>query len=242
MQDRIVLDQTQAQELTETYAEREPQDILEEVLQRFRSRIALCTSFQTAGMVILDMAVRIDPNVRILTIDTGRLPQETYELLDQVRDTYGIEIEIFLPDVAEVEQLVRKHGTNLFYRSPELRLKCCEARKVMPLQRALSTMDAWITGLRVRDSKRRANTRKIEIDHEHGGIIKVNPLADWTEEQVWDYIRAHNVPYHPFYDRGYTSIGCAPCTRPPAPGEDPRAGRWWWEAGVPKECGMHCAI
>jgi thioredoxin-dependent adenylylsulfate APS reductase len=193
-------------------------------------------------MTIIDMAWRIDPTVRVFTIDTGRLPQETYELLDRVREQYGIEIEVYFPDTTQVESIVRRHGTNLFYRSPELRLLCCQTRKVLPLQRVLATLDAWVTGLRRGQTATRATIGKIEIDYEHGGLIKVNPLADWSDQQVWEYVRAHDVPYHPFYTRGYTSIGCAPCTRPTAPGEDPRSGRWWWEVGIPKECGMHCRV
>jgi len=135
--------------------------------------------------------------------------------------------------------MVTKHGINPFYRSVSLRLLCCEIRKVNPLNRALSNLDAWVTGLRRAQSGTRTGTAKLEVDASHGGIIKVNPLADWSEGQVWDYIRANDVPYNALYDKGYTSIGCAPCTRPTQPGEDPRAGRWWWENGVPKECGIH---
>ena len=138
--------------------------------------------------------------------------------------------------------MTSKHGVNLFYQAVPLRLLCCQVRKVRPLQRALDGLDAWITGLRRETWASRADIRKIELDHEHGGIAKLNPLADWTHEEVWDYIRANEVPYHALYDQGYTSIGCAPCTRRSAPGEDPRAGRWWWETNAPKECGMHCTI
>jgi phosphoadenylyl-sulfate reductase (thioredoxin) len=131
---------------------------------------------------------------------------------------------------------------DLFYREVPLRLLCCQIRKVLPLRRALAHLDAWVTGLRREQWATRSNIRKIELDHDHGGIVKINPLADWTKEEVWEYIQAYAVPSHPLYERGYTSIGCAPCTRPIQPGEDPRAGRWWWEKGAPKECGMHCAI
>jgi thioredoxin-dependent adenylylsulfate APS reductase len=238
----IGLDEQEITELAHTYEERPPQDVLRWVLERFGARAALCTSFQADGMAILDMAWRIDPKVRVFTIDTGRLPQETYELLDRVREQYSLEIEVYFPDATQVESIVRRHGTNLFYRDVKLRLLCCQARKVLPLRRVLAALDAWVTGLRRDQSSTRAAIRKIEIDQEHGGLIKVNPLANWTEKAVWDYIRTYNVPYHPFYDQGYTSIGCAPCTRPTAAGEDPRAGRWWWESGVDKECGMHCTI
>jgi thioredoxin-dependent adenylylsulfate APS reductase len=228
--------------LAAEYEHRSPQEVLRWTIERFGSQAAICTSFQADGMAILDMAWRIDPAVRVFTIDTGRLPQETYTLLDQVREKYGMEIEAYFPDAVQVESIVRRHGINLFYRDSQLRLLCCQARKVLPLKRVLGTLDAWVTGLRRSQATTRATIHKIEADEEHGGLVKVNPLADWTEAQVWDYVRANNVPYHPYYDQGYTSIGCAPCTRPTAPGEDPRAGRWWWENGVDKECGMHCTI
>ncbi|MBI3245704.1 MAG: phosphoadenylyl-sulfate reductase [Deltaproteobacteria bacterium] len=224
------------------YEPRPPQDVLRWMVERFGSQAAICTSFQADGMAILDMAWRIDPSVRVFTIDTGRLPQETYALLDQVREKYDIVIETYFPETTQVENLVRQHGVNLFYRDSQLRLLCCQTRKVQPLKRVLATLDAWVTGLRREQSTTRAAVQKIEIDQDHGGLIKVNPLANWTEQQVWDYIREYDVPYHSYYDQGYTSIGCAPCTRPTAPGEDPRAGRWWWEVGVDKECGMHCTI
>lgn len=242
MKDHIGLNLQTIAELASEYEHRPPQAVLAWLLERFESRAAICTSLQADGMAILDMAWRIDPKVRVFTIDTGRLPQETYQLLDQVRDQYGIAIEVYCPDATQVESIVRRHGVNLFYRDAQLRLLCCQARKVLPLKRVLSSLDAWVTGLRRDQSTTRAAVQKIETDEEHGGLVKVNPLADWTEQQVWAYIRANAVPYHPFYDQGYTSIGCAPCTRPTAPGEDPRAGRWWWETGVDKECGMHCTI
>jgi phosphoadenylyl-sulfate reductase (thioredoxin) len=172
----------------------------------------------------------------------GGLHQETYEIIEVVRKRYGVAIEVHSPDAGELEAMTRKHGVNLFYQAVPLRLLCCQVRKVRPLQRVLDGLDAWITGLRRETWASRADIRKIELDHEHGGIAKLNPLADWTHEEVWDYLRANEVPYHPLYDQGFTSIGCAPCTRRTAPGEDPRAGRWWWEKNAPKECGMHCTI
>lgn len=242
MTDRTRLNEQEVTQLARAYETRSPHDVLQWTLERFGVRAALCTSFQADGMAILDMAWRIDPKVRVFTIDTGRLPQDTYALLDQVRAKYNIEIEVYFPDATQVESIVRRHGSNLFYHSVQSRLLCCEARKVLPLRRVLASLDAWVTGLRRDQSPTRSAVRKIEVDNDHGGLIKVNPLASWSEEEVWSYIRAHNVPYHPFYDQGYTSIGCAPCTRPTKTGEDPRAGRWWWEPGVAKECGMHCSI
>jgi phosphoadenylyl-sulfate reductase (thioredoxin) len=162
--------------------------------------------------------------------------------MDEVRAKYGIAIEVLFPEAAHVEKMVRKHGINLFRKSVELRLLCCHVRKVVPLTRALNQLDAWITGLRRDQWATRANIRKVEIDHDHGGILKLNPLADWTEEDVWQYARDNGVPIHKLYEQGYKSIGCAPCTRAVQPGEDSRAGRWWWETNAPKECGMHCPI
>lgn len=242
MRSHIDLNERDIAQLALEYEHRPPQDVLRWLLERFGSRAAICTSLQADGMAIVDMAWRIDPKVRVFTIDTGRLPQETYELLDRVREKYGIDIEVYFPDATQVESIVRRHGVNLFYRDNQLRLLCCQTRKVLPLKRVLDTLDAWVTGLRRDQSTTRAAIHKVEADEDHGGLVKVNPLADWTDQHVWDYLRAHDVPYHPFYDQGYTSIGCAPCTRPTAVGEDPRAGRWWWENGAIKECGMHCTI
>ena len=208
-------------------------------IEQWGPRMAVCTSFQAEGMVILDMARRIDPKVRVFTVDTGRLPQETYDLMERVRERYQVEIEVFFPDPLQVEAMVRGQGPNLFYKSVEARLWCCHVRKVEPMRRALDGLEAWITGLRRDQSHSRAMINKIAPDAEHGGLMKLNPLCDWTSVQVWDYISAYDVPTHRLYQRGYTSIGCAPCTRPTQPGDDARAGRWWWEQTIMKECGIH---
>src|SRR3954454_18108776 len=240
---RVSLDEWEAGELGVEYDDREPQEVIGWALETFApERIAVCTSFQIDGMAILDMAWRIRPDVRVFTVDTGRLPQETYELIDKVRNHYGIEVETYFPDSRELEALVKRYGVNAFYQSVPLRLTCCDVRKVRPLVRVLKGLDGWVTGLRRDQWATRSNIRKIELDHDHGGIVKVNPLADWSEEEVWDYIRANDVPYHMLYTQNYTSIGCAPCTRATRPGEDPRAGRCWWEKNAPKECGIHCPI
>ena len=187
-------------------------------------------------MAILDMAWRIDPNVRVFTVDTGRLPQETYELIDRVRDHYGMDVEVYYPDDAEVDEAwSASTAQDLFYQSVPLRLTCCDVRKVRPLVRVLDELDGWITGLRRDQWATRSNIRKIEIDHDHGGLVKVNPLADWTEEEVWDYIRANDVPYNPLYDQGYKTIGCAPVhPRRSSRAPTQRSGRWWWEKGAPE--------
>jgi thioredoxin-dependent adenylylsulfate APS reductase len=225
--------------LASEYEARPAEDVIRWALDTFGPMVAISTSFQAEGMVILDMAHRVDPDVKVFTIDTGRLPQETYELIDRVRDHYGISVQVYYPDHEELSQMVGEHGINPFYRSVSLRLLCCQTRKVNPLNRALKDLDAWMAGLRRSQTETRASAAKIEVDTGHGSIIKVNPLADWSHEQVWEYIRANQVPYNELYDKGYTSIGCAPCTRPIEPGEDFRAGRWWWEEGMPKECGIH---
>jgi phosphoadenosine phosphosulfate reductase len=141
-----------------------------------------------------------------------------------------------------VSAMVTDHGPNLMYGSVDLRLRCCEIRKVEPLKRKLATLDAWVAGLRREQWRSRKNIAKVELDRDHGGIVKLNPVADWTLDQVWAYIREHDVPYHALFDQGYTSIGCAPCTRAVTPGESERAGRWWWEQETDKECGIHCSV
>src|SRR5579884_4096849 len=236
------LDEWEVGELAIELDDKEPQDVLRWGIERFGNRLAICTSFQSDGMAIIDMAWRIDPNVRVFAVDTGRMHQETYELMDRVRDHYSIPIEIYYPNARELETFVLKEGINSFYKTVPHRLRCCEIRKVNPLKNVLGNLDAWVTGLRRDQWASRSNIRKIEIDHDHGGLIKINPLADWMDDEVWEYIRAHDVPYNALYGQGYTSIGCVPCTRPIQPGEDNRAGRWWWEKNAPKECGIHCPI
>jgi thioredoxin-dependent adenylylsulfate APS reductase len=233
------LSKTQIEHLANEYEARTAEETVEWVLKTYGNRAALVTSFQTDGMVLLDMAHRIDPSVRVITIDTGRLPEETYSLMDKVSQQYGINVEIAYPEPADLQQLTERHGINPFYRSVALRLLCCDMRKVKPMEQALSGLDAWISGLRRSQASTRTGVGKIELDATHDGKVKVNPLADWTEAQVWSYVRGRDLPYNELYDKGYTSIGCAPCTRAIEPGEDVRAGRWWWETGATKECGIH---
>ncbi len=237
--EQYLLDELEAGELAVEFDDQSPQAVIEWALDRFHPNIAISTSFQADGMAILDMAWRINPAVRVFTMDTGRLPAETYDLIDKVRERYGIKVEVLMPDPAEVQQLTHHYGVNGFYKDVRVRLYCCEVRKVNPLKGLLAQLDGWITGLRRDQWASRSNIRKIEIDHDHGGIVKVNPLADWTTEEVWEYIRRHKVPYNALHDRGYPSIGCLPCTRAVEPGQDCRAGRWWWERSDHKECGLH---
>jgi phosphoadenosine phosphosulfate reductase len=238
-----LIDELEAGELSVEFEGEDPEVVLEWALDRFSPRIALSTAFQIDGVALLDMAYAIDPEVRVFSVDTGRLPQETFELIERLRARYPeMQLELLAPSPEHLERMVARKGPNLFYGSVENRLLCCNVRKVQPLTRRLATLDAWVTGLRRDQWATRTNIRKVEVDHDHGAIVKLNPLAEWTEEEVWDYVREREVPYHSLYDRGYTSIGCAPCTRAIAPGEAARAGRWWWETGAPKECGIHCAI
>jgi len=238
-----LIDELEAGELSVEFEGEEPETVLEWAIERFSPRISVSTAFQIDGVAIIDMAYRIDPEIRIFSVDTGRLPDETHELIAQLRDRYpGLNLEVLTPAEEHVHRMVVRKGPDLFRESVENRLLCCNVRKVQPLTKHLATLDAWITGLRRDQWATRTNIRKVEIDHDHGAIVKLNPLAEWTKDEVWDYVRENDVPYHPLYDQGYTSIGCAPCTRAIHPGEADRAGRWWWETNAPKECGIHCAI
>jgi phosphoadenosine phosphosulfate reductase len=211
-------------------------EILGWASSQFGSQFAIATSFQKEGMVILDLASRIRPDVRVFTLDTGRLPAETIRMIETVHDRYGLSVEVVEPDAAEVRQMVEERGPDLFYESVAGRELCCEIRKVRPLARKLQELKAWATGLRREQSASRAAVPKVEtVD----GRVKICPLADWTAAQVDQYIREFDVPVHPLYAKGYASIGCAPCTRPIQIGEDERAGRWWWEQDHHKECGIH---
>ena len=221
-----------------TVTSSEPETVLRWAYETF-DRVAIVASFQAESSVIIDMASKIRPDLQILTLDTGRLPQETHDMIDRVRERYRIDVQVIHPDPGEVREMVVAHGTNLFYRSPDLRRLCCDVRKSRPLARALAGYDAWLTGLRREQAATRADTQVVSVDAGHGGIAKIAPLASWSKEQVWDYIRETNLPYHRLYDRGYTSIGCTPCTRAITAGEDERAGRWWWEQNEVKECGLH---
>jgi phosphoadenosine phosphosulfate reductase len=238
-----LIDELEAGELSVEFEGEEPQVVLEWALERFSPQIALSTAFQIDGVALIDMAYEIDPDIRIFSVDTGRLPTESFELIERLRERYpGLQLDLLSPNGEHLRRMTSGHGPNLFYRSVEQRLLCCRVRKVLPLTRYLAGLDAWITGLRRDQWASRTDIRKVEIDHDHGAIVKLNPLAEWTEDEVWDYVRERDVPYHALYDQGYTSIGCAPCTRATAPGEAARAGRWWWEQNAPKECGIHCAI
>ena len=228
------------EKLADEFESKNAQEVLKWAFETFGTNIALASSFGAEDVAIIDMMAKFDKNrARVFTLDTGRLNQETYDVMDAIRIRYGMPIEVYFPDQKEVEDMVRARGMNLMYESVENRKLCCEIRKVHPLNRALSSLDGWITGLRRDQVLTRAMTKKIEVDSDHGGRVKVNPLADWTSDMVWDYIHKNNVPYNKLHDMGFPSIGCEPCTRAIMPGEDPRAGRWWWEDAAQKECGLH---
>jgi phosphoadenosine phosphosulfate reductase len=238
-----LIDELEAGELSVEFEGEEPEVVLEWALEHFSPRIGISTAFQIDGVALIDMAYAIDPEVRIFSVDTGRMPQETFDLVERMLERYPrLNLEVLAPSSKHLQRMVARKGPNLFYESVGNRLLCCNVRKVQPLVRHLATLDAWITGLRRDQWATRTNIRKVEIDHDHGAIVKLNPLAEWTEDEVWEYARERELPYNTLYDRGYTSIGCAPCTRAVAPGEPTRSGRWWWESNAPKECGIHCAI
>jgi phosphoadenosine phosphosulfate reductase len=214
------------------------EEILAWTYKRFR-RVALVASFQAESLVLIDLACQIVESPEVLTLDTGRLHQETHDYIEEVRRRYPIRLRILSPDADELETMTAEHGTMQFRRSMALRNECCAVRKVNPLARALEDYDAWITGLRREQTPTRAATPVVASDRGHGDITKVVPLAGWKRDEVWEYLAAHGIDRHPLYDQGYTSIGCAPCTRATAPGENERAGRWWWEGNSDKECMLH---
>ncbi|MBI5555545.1 MAG: phosphoadenylyl-sulfate reductase [Elusimicrobia bacterium] len=214
-------------------------EIVRRAVDRFGSgEISLASSFGAEDQVLTDMLVKTGQKISVFTLDTGRLPQETYDVIEATRKHYQIKIEVLFPETQAVEMMEKEFGPNLFYDSIGNRKKCCGIRKVEPLKKRLATLKAWICGLRREQSLTRQKVRVIEWD-EAFGLIKINPLAEWREAQVWDYLNEYRVPYNLLHDQGYPSIGCAPCTRAIKPGEDIRAGRWWWETLEQKECGLH---
>ena len=219
---------------------RQAQEILIWAIENFHPRLALSCSFGAPeGLVLLDLMHRLEPASRVFVLDTGRLPQATYDLMDRIRDRYGKPVEVVFPCAEDVQAMVREHGLNLFYESVEKRQLCCRLRKVEPLRRHLADLDAWVTGLRRDQGITRSEVKKVELDPVHAGIVKVNPIADWTSEDVWKYVRTHGVPVNRLHAQGYPSVGCDPCSRAIAEGDDPRSGRWWWENAETKECGIH---
>lgn len=215
------------------------EEILTWAIRNFHPRLALSCSFgNPEGLVLLDLMHRLEPASRVYVLDTGRLHQATYDLIDRVRDRYDKAVEVVFPDAAPVQEMVRRHGMNLFYESLEKRQLCCRLRKVEPNRRTLAGLDAYVTGLRRTQNVTREDTRKVHLDTD-GRLVKINPLADWSADRVWQYVRAHDVPVNRLHAEGFPTVGCAPCTRAVAPGDDPRSGRWWWEQADTRECGLH---
>ncbi len=214
------------------------QEVLEYFLKNYKGKIAFASSMGAEDQVITQMMAGIDREAKIFTLDTGRVFPETYDIIDRTNSRYNINIEIYFPERDQVEKMINEKGVNLFYESIENRKECCHIRKIVPLKRALKGLEVWISGLRRSQSVTRTDIKLVEWD-EGNNLIKLNPLVDWTEEQVWDYIEKNNIPYNKLHNQGFPSIGCQPCTRAVEPGEDVRAGRWWWELPDKKECGLH---
>lgn len=202
-------------------------------------RAAFSTSFGAEDMVLLDLIVRHALTVEVFTLDSGRLHEETHALMQRAEQRYGRVVQVYFPDAADLRELLRAQGVNGFYASVEQRRACCEVRKVAPLGLALAGRGAWVTGQRAAQSAKRSALQPAESDTARPGLVKFNPLHDWTDAEVWDYLRAQDVPVNALHARGFPSIGCAPCTRAITAGEDIRAGRWWWEGASVRECGLH---
>jgi phosphoadenosine phosphosulfate reductase len=232
-------DAKQVEELNNEFNGKSPEDALKWALDNVHPNIALASSFGAEDVVVIDMLMKVSPQARVFTLDTGRLNQETYNVMDDVKNKYNLSLEIMFPDTEETQSMVREHGMNFFYKGQENRKLCCGVRKVKPLKKMLGTLDGWITGIRADQTDNRGDAAIFEIDNVFGGILKVNPIINWSWDETWDYIKANNVPYNKLHDQGYPSIGCEPCTRAIKVGEDLRAGRWWWENESDKECGLH---
>ncbi|MDR1876169.1 MAG: phosphoadenylyl-sulfate reductase [Flavobacteriaceae bacterium] len=226
------------EELNERFNHKSAEEIIAYFLKEYDDRIALASSLGLEDQVLTDMILKISPTARIFTIDTGRLFPETYSLIDKTNMKYNIKIDVYFPNNQSVEKYVKENGVNSFYESIEKRKSCCQIRKIEPLLRSLSQLNVWICGLRQEQSVTRTGVQAIEWD-EANKLIKINPLVHWSEQDVWDYINQHQVPYNVLHKKGFPSIGCQPCTRAIAEDEDIRAGRWWWENPEHKECGLH---
>ena len=216
-----------------------PEDCLKWAFDNLHPKLAKASSFGAEDAAIIDIMFKINSDARLFTLETGRLPQATFDVMDDVQKRYNTKIEMLHPDVEEVEKMVKEKGLDCFYDSIDNRKLCCAIRKVHPMNKMLKTLDGWITGLRNDQNQNRSTAKMLEIDEMHDDIVKVNPIINWTYEQTWDYVKTNNCPYNKLLDEGYPSIGCEPCTRPIKIGEDIRAGRWWWENDEHKECGLH---
>ncbi|MEW5977940.1 MAG: phosphoadenylyl-sulfate reductase [Acidobacteriota bacterium] len=225
-------------EIAPTLRQLSQREILLWAIQSFGDKVAFSSSLGVEDQVLTHVIAESAPSMRIFTLDTGRLFPETYNLIEQTENRYRFKFEVYCPDATEVEAMVREHGINLFYRSTDLRKLCCGVRKINPLRRALRGLEAWITGLRRAQSVTRQEADVLEWDAQND-LIKINPLWKYTDQEVWDFVRSHDIPYNPLHNQGFLSIGCSCCTRAVRPGEDVRAGRWWWESPEHRECGLH---
>lgn len=232
------MDKNELRELNRELEKMSAEQILSHFLKEYKGEIALSNSLSLEDQTLTDMICKIDPETRIFTLDTGRVFPEAYDLIDRTKKKYNRSIEIFFPNAEKVEKMVAENSVNLFYESVEKRKLCCAVRKIEPLRRAFKGLKVWICGLRQEQSITRFGLQPVEWD-EFNGLLKVSPLYDWSAAKVREYIDENEVPYNPLCDQGFLSIGCQPCTRAVAEGEDERAGRWWWESPESKECGLH---
>lgn len=230
--------ENEIKDYNQLFEKKSAEDILTWAAEKFSGKIIFASSFGAEDMVVIDLIDKYQLPINVITLDTGRLPQETYDLIEMTKKKYNIPIKVYYPKTDAVEKLASEKGLFSFRESVDNRKECCQIRKIEPLQRALEGKEAWITGIRKNQSVTRTIAQKIEFD-EANGILKINPLLDWSEEMVWNYLQERKVPYNILHDQGYPSIGCQPCTRAIGKGEDIRAGRWWWEDPEQKECGLH---
>jgi phosphoadenosine phosphosulfate reductase len=224
--------------LNPRFKNQEPKTLLKHFLKEYEGKIAFSSSFGAEDQVLTDMILKIQSEAEIFTLDTGRLPQQTYDVMNRTNLKYKTKIKVYFPQSRDVERLYQKQGINGFYDSAENRKECCFVRKIAPLKRALEGVDIWITGIRAQQSPTRQKAELLEWD-EANMVVKLNPIVSWSQSDVWDYIKENDVPYNVLHDKGYPSIGCAPCTRAVEEGADIRSGRWWWENPEHKECGLH---
>src|SRR5574344_664941 len=219
------------------FSESNTSNLIKYIIENHKN-VAFSSSLGAEDQVITDMIFKVDKKTKVFTLDTGRLHSETYKVLDETNLKYGVKLEVYFPKFESVENLYKTQGVNGHFESIENRKNCCNIRKIEPLKRALKDVEVWVTGLRASQSVTRTDMPLVEWD-ENFNVIKVNPLINWSQEDVWDYIKTNKVPYNKLHDQGFPSIGCAPCTRAIKDGEDIRAGRWWWENPEHKECGLH---
>ena len=232
------MNQKELDALNQQFAKASAEEVFQYAVRKFGKKLTLASSLGVEDQVLTHMFTNETDGVDVFLLDTGRLPQETYNVIEKTMTQYAFTYRVFFPNTTAVEQMVSEHGPNHFYQSLDNRKECCNIRKVEPLSRALDGYQAWITGIRRAQSVDRAMTSFFEWDFVND-LLKINPLIKWSKDDVWNYVKRHDVPYNVLHDQGYPSIGCAPCTRAIQPGEDDRSGRWWWEEAVKKECGLH---